>query len=179
MNIGHELANYAAELEKYIQSQSLPLEWFDEPDHIAIKAANAAHFDALVKQIRKGSLGVEVQDMIRADVDERRIALAFLAGSLAVGAEWQFRLVQIMGPQPDKAGKDKAGIDHMEFYQPLIKPIEQRLLKTGLIPSVDSRLGHNTLSIMFGQAKNELKFTDNPLAEVPQEEQPSGKLHAL
>lgn len=166
MNVVHEISSYATELEEHISRQSLPWDWFDKPDHIAFKAANTSHFDALIKQIRKGSLGPGVDEIVRTNMDGRRIDVAFLAGPLVVGDLWEVNLVEIMEPRPEKAGKDKVGLDHMEFFHLSLGLIEKHFLDRGVIPNFEPKPYHNTLCVQFGTSNRELKFTDNPLREV-------------
>src|SRR5581483_11799359 len=81
--LGYEIAEYAAELERYTERQRLPADWFEDPDHVAFKTANAAHFERFLRDLR-AEIGVE--GIVVAELDERRIATAILAGPIAVGS---------------------------------------------------------------------------------------------
>ena len=161
MNLTHEANNYGQSLSAYIENFKLPRQWFEHADHIAVKAANAQHYERLIAQFKPQS-----QEIYESELNDRRIATAFLAGPIAVASQWQVSLLEIMEPRPAMIGRDKVGLDHMEFFYPDLVAIEDRLeVIAGIIPVPQPKPGHNTLSIIFGK-QNELKFTDRRLADV-------------
>jgi hypothetical protein len=68
----HEVANYATDLGQFVKNERLPIEWFMQPDHIALKAYNAAGFEKLLHEVRDGDPGAE--DITIAEMDGRRLA---------------------------------------------------------------------------------------------------------
>lgn len=175
MNITHEIAEYVEEFEEI--RPRLVDEWLEHPDHIAIKAANTQHFEALLKQIRKGSweLG-EVKRIISTNMnDGRRITTVILAGSLTVGSLGEVRRVEVMEPRPDKVGKDKVGLDHVEVYWPHLKQAEDHLTTiVGIIPKKQSNASHNTLNIIFGNQR-EFKLSDRQLTSIVNQDVREGR----
>jgi hypothetical protein len=170
MNFLHEINSYAADLERYISDERLPEEWFGNPDHLAIKAANARHFEDLIELFMKDN-PAEVSKIYCSRVDNRRIASAFLAGHLAIGNLGEVNLIEIMEPRPEKIGHDKVGVDHMEFKPPhrLSVIAEDLAAIHGIIPAREPKSKHNTLSITFqprGRGIREFKFTDSSLGPM-------------
>jgi hypothetical protein len=168
MNIDREIANYAIGLEYYIRRERLPKEWFEQPDHIAIKAGNSLHYEQLLlSQIDEGLPRVET--VSETKMDGRRIAVVSFVGPVAVGSEWRVKQLEVMEPRPEMVGKDRIGVDHMEFFQPDFEAIEYHLERiSGIIPDIQRKSLHNSLSITFGKQGREVKFTDRRLADVIQ-----------
>jgi hypothetical protein len=160
----HEVANYATDLGQFVKNERLPIEWFMQPDHIALKAYNAAGFEKLLHEVRDGDPGAE--DITIAEMDGRRLATAFMAGPIALGPFREVEIVEIMEPRLEKIGKDKVGLDHVEFLQPDFAVVQRRLFRTGMSPEVNHNSSHSFLSITFGKDHHELKFTDKSLADI-------------
>ncbi len=57
-NFVSQTAEYAAELKMFIQKYNLPNAWFEVPDHVALKCANAENFDATASQFKEASLQI-------------------------------------------------------------------------------------------------------------------------
>ena len=106
--------NYAIHLKNFRTKYGWPDEWFDAPDHIAVKCADATGFDATVQEVGTYSESISVVEM-----DERRLATATLLGPMAVGQDFDVGLVEIMEPKPEKIGSGfLVGVEHMEFFYP-------------------------------------------------------------
>lgn len=176
----HEIANYASDLKRFIEDARLPEAWFanPNPDHLAVKAANATHFERLVETLKANELA-DVQKIACTVLDGRRIATAFLASEMLVGQDWEIGCLEVIEPRPERVGKDVVGVDHMEFDpRQKLSDVAQNLQSIhGIIPERQPKSGHNTLSVKFDakKGKREFKFTDKRLAVVVSEELRSGE----
>jgi hypothetical protein len=159
----HEINTYARELEIFTRHK-ISRQLFNEPDHVAYKAFNTPGFEQFLGQVRAEELE---EDIVIAEMDGRRIATAFLAGSLALGSFGEVTVLEIMEPKPEKVGQNRAGLDHVEFYYPDFGNL-QKILTRGQVnfsrTSINS--SHNFIGVRFGEESHELKFTDKRLADI-------------
>jgi hypothetical protein len=178
----HEIAGYGAVLESFIDEESLPPEWFDYPDYLAIKTANGNHFEQLVERFKASELA-EVKRITCTVVDERRFATAFLGGALMVGQSWGVELINIAEPRPENADQGYVGVDHMGFYwRSSLMEISNRLQTVnGIVPDFQPSSGHTSLSLTISsrQADRYLKFSTKPLASIVKEELSTGEASVI
>lgn len=154
-----QLAGYVQALEAFRAEHELPDEWFVKPDHVAIKCADGADYEAEMQAwLPKADQAQYVP------LNGRRLGSLRLAQPLKVGDLGQVTWLEIMEPRPEKVGIDPVGVDHMEFhvddYQTAIELLEAR----GVAYERQGNPGQQWLSIMANG--HEFKLTNMLLADV-------------
>lgn len=163
-----QVADYAAALHAFRAEYGLPGEWFAEPDHIAVKCADATDFDkTLAEWLPKA------ESLSYIHLNGRRLATAKLLGPIAVGEEGEVGWLEIMEPRPEKAGQDVVGVDHMEFMFADFDAVKALLAERGVSFTPQENPSHRWVSIDANG--HELKLNDLPLAAVVPEEIAEGK----
>jgi hypothetical protein len=161
-----ELGDYAQKLSEFERrGNNLARRWLDEPDHVAIKAFNSRAYESLLAQVEAQ---MEVDDnIIVAELNERRIATAFLTGGLAVGEFGEVHMLEIMEPRPERVGKDKVGLDHVEFLVTDLVGVQRHLRRGQVSFEHQVNSSHEFVSVRFGEShEHEVKFTDTSLADI-------------
>jgi hypothetical protein len=169
-----QVNDYAATLSSFVREYDLPAEWFAVPDHVAVKGADKADFEALVEQFRPLSERISCIDM-----DNRRLATAQLTGDILVGAFGAVQWVEIMEPRPEKVGKDVVGFEHMEFYYPHFDRVIDVLNQKGIAYEMQKNPGHAWANIVLNEKGQELKLNDKPLGTTVFEELEDGRSYIL
>jgi hypothetical protein len=180
LNLQYELPSYAAELEEYIEHERLPIELFDEPDHVAIKAANGRHFEKWIESLQQGDI-VEVNQIYCTVIKRRRIATAFTAGPIAIGNLGEADLLEVIEMRPDKKGIDKVGLDHVAFKTRLnLSVIAQNLITIqGISLDRQAKAKLSNLCLTFGPQNREFKLTDRSLKAIILEEHRKGETEKI
>jgi predicted metalloenzyme YecM len=171
-----QVKDYIQILTLFVNQKGLPREWFMSPDHIAIKAADAKDFEALIEEFRPHSRRISCIDM-----DSRRLAVALMNKSIPMGAFGKVELVEIMEPRPDKLGDDVVGFEHMEFYYPYLERVQEELQRRGLKDGIKLQRNpaHSWVNIVLNDQGQELKLNDNSLAVIVRQELEPGMSYLL
>jgi predicted metalloenzyme YecM len=169
-----QIDEYAQELQNFIARQELPDGWFKTADHVAVKGADAAGFEALVEHFRPLSERISCVDM-----SGRRLATAQLKQPVIVGTLGAVSWVEIMEPRPEKVGKDVVGFEHMEFLFPDFSAVQAILDEKHIAYEMESNPGHSWVNIKLNERGQELKLNDRLLGDAVTEEIQSGKARIL
>jgi hypothetical protein len=164
-----QLDNYAAELESFIATNSLPNEWFLEPDHIAIKGVDGTDYEDILESFRPVAKQITYIEM-----DGRRLGTANLTRPIVAGDLGSVSWVEIMEPRPERIGSDVVGLEHMEFCYPNFDEVTKVLRSRGIEFEPQQNPGHSWINIVINDKGQELKINDRPLAVIVEEEIKSG-----
>jgi hypothetical protein len=165
---------YAESLADFIAKHELPAEWFEVPDHVAVKGADKSGFKEMLELLRPLA-----NRMTIIDIDNRQLATAEMKFPLAVGLFGKVSWVEIMEPRPEKAGKDVVGFEHMEFYCPDFKAVRAVLDEKRIHYEMQQNPGHKWVNIVINEHGQELKLNNILLADVVTEELKSGKSRVI
>ena len=168
------LEKYLEELEDFVDRYSLPAEWFEVPDHVAVKCADAADYEAAVESFRP--VAEQITEM---KMSGRRLGSVKLLKGLAVASFGEVLWVELMEPRPEKLGKDVVGLEHMEFYFPDFETISDVLEQRSIYHKVQSNPGHRWVNIVINDKGQEFKLNDLTLADVVEDELKEGKLYVI
>ena len=171
--LNDSLNEYGNVFQDFVSGHQIPVEWFKDPDHFAIKCANLFDYldtcDTLIEEVEGG--------VWELAVDQRRLASAQLAGSVALGGN-KFEWVEVMQPKPGK--ELKVGfVEHTEFYFPDFYTVESVLKQRGLEFQRQMNQGHSWVNVTIDDMGREIKFNDKPLAAVVVWERENGLLHQI
>lgn len=160
---------YEQSLTEFVGRYELPETWFSQIDHVAIKCADAADYEATVQQWLPQS-----QELSYVSLDYRRLASARLSGGVALGRFGHAQWLEIMEPRPEKLGADTVGIDHVEFYFRDFTEVQKELIEKGIKYTPQSNINHDWLSIVINDQGQELKINNRTLANIVAEEASTG-----
>jgi predicted metalloenzyme YecM len=160
-----QLPAYLDSLDEFIHDYDLPLEWFNQPDHIAYKCANSAEFDSVMRDMQ-----TEAQQLSFVHLNNRRLGAAHLNLPLTVGDYGAVEWVEIMEPLPEKVGSDVIGLEHMEFYFPDFKAACAVLDEQGVSYEMQDNPNHEWISIIINDKNQELKINNDTLAHIVEDE---------
>lgn len=168
-------AAYGQVFDEFRDAYRLPLEWFREPDHFAIKCANAEEYEETLTIVRTEFSPI---GMYEADIQQRRLGSAKLAGRVGTG-EISFGWVEIMEPKPDAAVAESF-VEHSEFYMPDFFELQRVLHMRGVegVRSQDNG-AHGHVSFPIDDHGREIKFNNKPLADVIRQEKLEDKVRLL
>lgn len=156
---------YAEELRAFIDDHALPEEWFGNPDHVAYKCRDEAHFTQVVRLASEDAIQLSV-----VELDNRKLASAELERSVYLESFGNIDWLEIMQPRPEKAGSDVVGLEHVEFYWSELEAAEEVLRDRGIAYELQSNQNHRWLNIVINDSGQELKLNDRPLAHIVREE---------
>lgn len=173
MNPVIETSLYRERLQSFVNINRLPARWFNHPDHIAFKSADADGYNELIEQFRPQS-----EHIYEAWIDDRRLAAAKLLGTVSIDmgmagtySDGRVDWVEIMEPRPEKVGQDFVGLEHSEFVSPIgIEPVRSVLENKLSQWAIESNESHRWISVKINDDGQELKITDTPLATIVAEQ---------
>lgn len=171
-NFEARVAAYAEALEDFRVHYELPDEWFDRPDHLAIKCKDSADFEVAIEQWLPKSA-----ELSYVHLNGRRLATALLLEPIAVGNLGTVEWLEIMEPRPEKVGLDPVGIDHMEFEFADFESAQEVLGEKGVEFANQENPNHHWLSILANGY--EFKLNDRVLADIVEEELTNGEATVL
>lgn len=158
----HAIDKYVESLEQFVQRRRLPQEWFNEPDHLAVKCLDGKHFDAMLDTWARR---VDLASYVR--MDGRRLAAVHLGeAAISLGMFGSVEWLEIMEPRPEKVGKDTVGIDHAEFVYPDFTAVKQVLRFRKVPYELQENPNHSWVNIPINSLGQELKLNDRPLADI-------------
>lgn len=169
---------YGKTLAAFVNAHRLPAEWFELPDHIAIKCQDRADFDEQIATIKAHKTG----DITAVDLEgqNRTLASVFLTKAITVGGFGSVDLLEIMQPRPEKEGQDLVGFEHMEFTFPDFSAITAKLDDEGVHYTLpDDNPHHKWVNIVLNDRGNELKLNNRSLSEIVAEETEKGENYVL
>jgi hypothetical protein len=109
-------------------------------------------------------------------INDRRIATAILNYKIQVGTLGQTSYLEIMEPRPEKVGKDKVGVDHIEIVNEDIDTVEQELKQKKIEYSRTNNGHHEAIILIIDKLGHEIKITNKSIEQVLQEESQQGLL---
>jgi len=168
-----ELDIYLKSVSHFMYMNYLPESWFTKPDHIAIKAKDAAAYDAHVEFWKTKAVRNRICEI---KLNGRRLGTVKLKEPMSVGPFGLISWLELMEPRPEKVGKDKVGIDHMEFYFPDFDEVLMILKDRVIKAKKEKNPSHSWISVELHDGQ-ELKINDWPLAKIIPEEIKAGKAH--
>lgn len=164
-NFEQAIADYAESLRAFVDEHELPSDWFKVPDHIAIKGANAADFEAIMNSFKPLA-----NQLSYIEMDGRRLGTAQIISPITIGTFGSVSWVEIMEPRPEKVGKDVVGMEHMEFYYPHFDEVKAALTERNIPFEQQQNPGHAWINIVINNSGQELKINDRLLADAVTEE---------
>lgn len=167
-----KLAEYVQVLGAFRTANSLPDDWFAVPDHVAIKCADGAEYEAEMQAWLP-----EAAQAQSVPLNGRLLGSLRLLQPLKTSGLGQVEWLEVMEPRPEKVGVDPVGIDHMEFCFGDFDAAAKALGEKGIAYDSQENPGHKWLSIMADG--HEFKLTDKSLADVVASELASGTATAL
>lgn len=158
-----DIKQYTDALTGLIQEKDLPGEWFQIPDHLAVKCADFLDYRHTKDFWRRYAVPGGVS---QARVGERFIASVLLSegNHLELGPFDHVEWLEIMQPRPEKEGTDTVGVDHVEFYYPGFRALGPKLDATGVEYKFQKNTHHEWLSILGNGI--EVKLNDLPMAQL-------------
>lgn len=171
----HGVNEYALDATTYIAQHALPNEWFVIPDHIAVKCADTADYEATIQAFAPVSRFIS-----SIETGGRRLGTAQLLNKLSIGQLGRVSIVEIMEPRPEKVGASRVGVEHMEFYYPDFERAE-RFINDASSPDGETlpyeinldNTAHQTLILPFGEGL-EIKLNNRTLGQIIPEEIANG-----
>lgn len=168
------IETYANQLEEFVDLYALPDEWFQRPDHVAIKCADARDYDATIKVLKS-----DAEYIGEVKMNGRRLASIKLIGCIGFRSFGKIYWVEVMEPRPEKIGKDIVGLEHAEFFYPDFEEVKEVLGSLDVSYEMQSNPNHQWINIGINKRGQELKLNDKPLAEITLEEARAGLMHFL
>lgn len=157
---------YMHDLTEFIEEAEIPRDSIGQPDYFAIKTADWAQYEDFLRQLKPGS-----ETIHEIDIDDRRIAMARLAGSIALGGFGSTDLLKLVEPRPKKVGIDFVGFEHVGFVPQRLmsvwdKPLAQNLLMETRKPDPKSDEHHQWIDVQLNRDGQEVKFAYISLADL-------------
>lgn len=171
-------ARFTSELEKYelafrqfVSKHDLPLEWFQKPDHVAIKCADAEDYGATCEEFKPLVQG----GIWEIEMDSRKLASAQLLTSLVV-AQYSFEWLEIMQP---RLGKETTHgfVEHTEFVFADFEAVQTNLAENSIEFELQQNTGHQWINLVIDGLGREIKLNNKPLEAVAHDERTRGELH--
>ncbi|HSX45212.1 MAG TPA: hypothetical protein VLF39_03875 [Candidatus Saccharimonadales bacterium] len=169
-----QIKSYVGALNKFVALHQLPEEWFNKPDHVAIKGKDGADFARLIELFRPHSF--QITSVI---MNKRRLASVQINGSINIGRFGEVSWVEIMEPRPEKAGKDVVGFEHAEFLFPNFDAARLILDDKKVPYEMQENPGHKWINIVINGGGQELKLNNKLLMDTVKEEIDTGKAFLL
>jgi predicted metalloenzyme YecM len=166
MTFKEEVKVYTKSLARFMYLYSLPEKWFTKPDHLAIKAKDAAAYDAHVEYWKDKAVKGRVSEI---KMNGRRLGTVRLKEPFSVGPFGIISWIELMEPRPNMVGKDKVGLDHMEFYYPKFDEVMTALKERDVIAKLESNPSHEWISIILHDG-HELKLNNGRLGTMVSKE---------
>lgn len=166
-----ELKKYDVAFERFINKHNLPAEWFQRPDHVAIKCADGEDYKETCNEF-----STLVQGGIwETKMNDRKLASAQLLSALTI-ATYEFGWLEIMQPRPGK--EMTAGfVEHTEFLFADFEQIQIRLTDGGIEYTLQQNPSHSWVNLVIDGLGREIKFNDKSLKDVSADEQARGELY--
>lgn len=172
--INEHLAAYTSAFEAFQAAHDLPTEWFEQPDHVAIKCADREEYELWCRLMAPYT---DENGIWAVDMDGRSLASAAIVPSLKVLGH-SFDWIEIMQPRPGKE-TEAPFVEHTEFVVPDFDAVT-RILEEQKIPfDNESNPGHAWINVVIDGLGREVKFNNRPLAEVVVNEKADGKLYKV
>ncbi len=174
VQLGGEVKKYSDAFESFVGGYDLPIEFFKQPDHFAIKCADEIDYLETCQEL---ATEINGDGMWELSLDNRLLGSAQLAGKLLLG-KFAFGWVEIMQPRPGKE-TNIGFVEHTEFYFPDFFAAEEVLKQRGIDYTHQENPGHAWLNIVIDDQGREIKLNDKPLAEVVEKERDQGLLRQV
>jgi hypothetical protein len=182
IDLVHQIAEYGVDLEHFMSEESLPPEWFDHPDYLAVNTVNRGSFDELMESLKSGELAKE-KNISFTVVGELPFSKAFLFGELAVVSGWGIDLVNVAGPRHGEDNYKDVEVNHVGFYWPGgLKVISDHVRSSADITAeYEPDSGHTGLKVPFEAGTNErkVKFVSRRLSSIVTAELLSGEAEVI
>lgn len=160
---------FAQMLQNFMDQYELPAKWFKVPDHLAIKCADALDYEYVIQDLLP-----DAQQTSVANIDNRRLVAMHLITTQPVGQLGSVSWLEIMEPRPEKAGKDRVGLEHMEFYYPDFDEVRGVLDEYQVEYTEQSNAGHAWINIVINADGQELKLNNRLLSDIVEQELSEG-----
>lgn len=172
--IDTQLETYFDSLQGLINDNDLPFIWFVEPDHVAIKVADAANYEQMLLRLEPMS-----NDIYATPREERLLGTARLLGKYALGMSWlqgstPINWVEIMEPRPEEVARDDNYLDHVEFYYPNLTKI-QDFLDVDINPFPKANENHSWIELPVNLNGQRVMFSDRRLSSIIGEQVADGR----
>ena len=173
-----DIDQFEKSLNSFALAHELPIEdWFNNPDHLAIKCADRKDFDETVRSYKPRAVGRQVSGV---DMHGRTLATAQLETPLQVGSLGTVEWLEIMEPRPEKVGKGLVGLEHIEFYFPFFKRVRTVLDNAGITyEEPQDNDHHKCIVVVFNKKGQEFKLNDYPLGKIVAQELDEGMSYLL
>ena len=172
--LNQELHLYGELLQTFVDTHQLPAEWFEAPDHFAIKCANFADYTETCQMMQPRA---DSEGLWEIQLDGRRLGSARLASSVLLAGH-RFEWVEVMQPRPTKETSN-AFVEHTEFFFPDFESVLKTLSAKGIAATIQKNPGHAWVNIVIDNNGRELKINDRPLRDVVVIEKAEGKLSKI
>ena len=164
--------NYTQSRSQFLESHDL-----DHPqsaDHLAIKVADSADYDAQLPQLLKMLSSAQY-----VNLNNRRICTGKLITPITLPGFSQTNFLEILEPRPSKVGTGVVGLEHVEFLVPDLDSVKSALVAKNILPEFHDNGHHRSLIVKFNNLGQELVYTNTPLEQVLVEEQKNGLITRL
>jgi hypothetical protein len=152
-------------LTRFIRAHKLPREWFEVPDHFAIKCRDPEDYEKEIELWRPCTQQGRINQI---NSNGRRLAAAELSkgSEINLGCFGKIGLLEIMEPRPERVGNDTIGVDHTEFYFPDFSAVTAHLEGKNIAYEIERNPGHNSVNVAMYKSGQEFKINDSLLATV-------------
>lgn len=155
------IESYLADLRSFMREHGVVDLLRGSVDHVAFKAADYAHYSAIVGGIVSKS---RLSSFTR--MDGRQIATIELVAPISLGELGETYFLEIMEPKPEKVGRDLVGFEHIEIYNPDFEGIMRALRESGVNFEDGGNDYHKTIVLKINEKGQEVKFTNGRLGEI-------------
>lgn len=169
VNEGLEI--YGRTLSTFLNQHNLPREWFERPDHFAVKCANRADYQDTCQTLAGR---VYARKFFELQQGGRLLASGNLTGSVSL-AGFGFQMVEVMQPRPGKE-TEEGYVEHTEFTFPDFATVMDVLDSRGVDFELQSNPGHGWVNVPISDGLLELKINDRSLGQVVTKELSQGLL---
>jgi hypothetical protein len=174
---------YGLRLNHFLEKKDLPSVWFhneegrDSIDHIAIKTYGTDDYHRTVDYYKRFSTKIA-----ETELEGRYIATAKLLGSYALSIELPHvnsknfvRNLEIMLARPSQQRREQSSFDHAGvFMERGLIPVRTVLARKEIGYFNEQHSSHTSVSVLFGEEDDEVKFTDRQSSAVVREQLRNG-----
>ena len=165
------LQAYTASFIAFIASNPLPKNWFNAPDHFAIKCTSKDSYDKTCNDVEKSTY----EGIWQIELNNRYLASAKLSQKIELDNIGSVDWIEIMQPRP---GMEPAEVfvEHVEFYFSNFDEITEILAKNDIVFELQNNSSHAWVNVVIDKTGREIKFSNKTLADMVEEERSDGKL---
>ena len=168
--LSKEFAIYEESFSSFRKQHSLPDEWFEIPDHVAVKCADGRNYAQLCNELSE----MTVNGVWEIELDGRFLGSARLHEPIHL-LDYNFSLIEVMQPRPGKE-TDFDFVEHTEFLFADFAAVQAKLEQIEIEYELQENPGHKWINIVIDDMGREIKINNKVLADVVVWEREEGNL---